>query len=100
MSEPPADPLRALLSDSADVVFTHADLHLKNILISEDAEPRRITGIADWGQAGWCPEYWEFCKALLLTGNHEWYMGGWLLKAMEPYDDEYDAFVGYWQCRP
>ena len=44
---------------SHDIVFTHGDLNPRNIL----AENGRITGIVDWENAGWFPEYWEYTKA-------------------------------------
>ncbi|EFE32482.1 uncharacterized protein ARB_00667 [Trichophyton benhamiae CBS 112371] len=40
------------------VVFTHGDLNPRNIL----AENGKITGIVDWENAGWFPEYWEYTK--------------------------------------
>ena len=42
-----------------DIVFTHADLNLRNILVDEMG---RISGIVDWECAGWYPEYWEYSK--------------------------------------
>jgi aminoglycoside phosphotransferase (APT) family kinase protein len=42
-----------------DIVFTHADLNLRNILVDEMG---RISGIVDWECAGWYPEYWEYTK--------------------------------------
>ena len=46
------------------LIFTHADLHPRNILIGEDGG---ITGIIDWETAGWYPRYWERVKALNRT---------------------------------
>ncbi|KAF2856647.1 hypothetical protein T440DRAFT_550000 [Plenodomus tracheiphilus IPT5] len=43
-----------------DIVFTHADLNLRNILVGEDM---KISGIVDWECAGWYPGYWECSKA-------------------------------------
>ncbi|KAF2737068.1 APH-domain-containing protein [Polyplosphaeria fusca] len=43
-----------------DIVFTHADLNLRNILVDENG---KISGIVDWEYAGWYPEYWEYTKA-------------------------------------
>ncbi|KAJ5413185.1 hypothetical protein N7465_005490 [Penicillium sp. CMV-2018d] len=40
------------------VVFTHGDLNPRNIL----AENGKITGIVDWENAGFFPEYWEYTK--------------------------------------
>lgn len=42
-----------------DIVFTHGDLNPRNIL----AVNGKITGIVDWENAGWFPEYWEYTKA-------------------------------------
>jgi aminoglycoside phosphotransferase len=42
-----------------EIVFTHADLNPKNILVDEN---NRISGIVDWECAGWYPEYWECSK--------------------------------------
>ncbi|KAI9710955.1 MAG: hypothetical protein M1820_002392 [Bogoriella megaspora] len=43
-----------------DIVFTHADLNLRNILVDGSG---KISGIVDWECAGWYPEYWEYTKA-------------------------------------
>lgn len=43
-----------------DIVFTHADLNMRNILVDGNG---RISGIVDWECAGWYPEYWEYTKA-------------------------------------
>lgn len=40
------------------IVFTHGDLNPRNIL----AENGNITGIVDWENAGFFPEYWEYTK--------------------------------------
>ncbi|KAF2110426.1 kinase-like domain-containing protein [Lophiotrema nucula] len=43
-----------------NIVFTHADLNMKNILVDKRG---KIAGIVDWECAGWYPEYWEYTKA-------------------------------------
>lgn len=62
------------LTDDVNVVFTHADLDLSNILISKtDDGPTRIVSIIDWHQSGWYPEPWEWCKAQVVSIPHsEW----------------------------
>ncbi|EEP79187.1 predicted protein [Uncinocarpus reesii 1704] len=66
------DPYRNSMPDDAEVVFTHADLHPSNILVSEDS-PSKISAIIDWRQSGWYPDYWEFCKAQYTADVHgEW----------------------------
>lgn len=42
-----------------DIVFTHADLNLRNILVDEMG---RVSGIVDWECAWWYPEYREYTK--------------------------------------
>ena len=43
-----------------DVIFEHADLNPRNILVDGSG---KISGIVDWKCAGWYPEYWEYTKA-------------------------------------
>ncbi|KAI0469285.1 phosphotransferase enzyme family protein [Xylaria cf. heliscus] len=43
------------------IVFTHNDLVACNILVGKTSA--RLAAIVDWGQAGWYPAYWEYCKA-------------------------------------
>ena len=56
------EPYRQRMADDADIVFTHADLHPSNIIIFK-TQPYRVLAIVDWGQSGWYPDYWGFCKA-------------------------------------
>lgn len=51
------------------IVFTHADLNLRNILVDlvdlqDGTRGWRITGIVDWETAGFYPEYWDYTKSL------------------------------------
>lgn len=79
--------------------FAHADLHPANIIICGPPGSQTIAGLIDWGQSGWYPDYWEYCKMLKGLGNHELYEEGWLQTTLEPRDSEYDAFIYYWMCR-
>jgi thiamine kinase-like enzyme len=94
------EPYRELLSDSGHIYFTHGDLTYGNIIISGEPDSVRITGIVDWEQSGWYPEYWEYCK-LLFAGpySHEWRADGWAESVMEPYEDELFTFGEYAQWR-
>ncbi|KAE8408875.1 phosphotransferase enzyme family protein [Aspergillus pseudonomiae] len=56
------DPYREFLPDTGEIKFTHADLHRGNIIVSTTG-PARILAIVDGAQAGWYPDYWEYCKA-------------------------------------
>ncbi|CAE6426703.1 unnamed protein product [Rhizoctonia solani] len=63
-SDPP-HPFRKNLPDDVPIVFTHGDLHRSNVIISSRSEggSPRVLSLIDWGQSGWYPSYWEFCKA-------------------------------------
>jgi thiamine kinase-like enzyme len=89
-------PYRDFFPDTGNVYFTHRDLTLGNIIISGPPGSQRITGIVDWEQAGWYPEYWEYCKLLYgVEYSHEWRSAGWTEKVMKSYDDEWAAFAEY-----
>ncbi|KAJ5920361.1 hypothetical protein N7516_011219 [Penicillium verrucosum] len=77
------------------VVFTHDDLVPPNILLSPGANPV-VAAISDWGQAGWYPAYWEYCKARRVRPNpkyfdedldEEWNTR-YLPTVLDPVDDE------------
>lgn len=51
------------------IVFTHADLNLRNVLVDQGLRPDgtrgwMVTGIVDWENSGYYPEYWDYTKAL------------------------------------
>ncbi|KAL7627723.1 hypothetical protein AAE478_001918 [Parahypoxylon ruwenzoriense] len=51
------------------IVFTHADLNPRNILIDQTVQSDgsigwSVTGIVDWETAGYYPEYWDYTKAM------------------------------------
>ncbi|KAF3058601.1 hypothetical protein GL218_05837 [Daldinia childiae] len=51
------------------IVFTHADLNPRNILINQSIQPDGsigwgVTGIVNWEFAGYYPEYWDYTKAI------------------------------------
>ena len=59
------DFLRSRFDDNSRLVFTHADLADRNIIVQDG----RITGIIDWEWAGFYPEHWEF---VTLMKNGAW----------------------------
>ncbi|EDU49688.1 conserved hypothetical protein [Pyrenophora tritici-repentis Pt-1C-BFP] len=66
------DPFRGSLPDNSRIVFTHADLHPSNIMVSANGSSH-VLAIIDWHQSGWYPEYWEYCKALYTADfTKEW----------------------------
>lgn len=94
------DMYRDLIPDTGNVYFTHGDLTLGNIIIST-ASPPKIRAIIDWEQAGWYPEYWEYCKMMYgVNIYHDWRAEDWPDKITKPFEDAFFAFSEYslWRC--
>lgn len=66
------------------VVFTHGDLNPRNIL----AENGKITGIVDWENAGFFPEYWEYTKMHYTVRSLIRSLAGVVDQVFEGYRDE------------
>ncbi|EKJ69158.1 hypothetical protein NXS19_006686 [Fusarium pseudograminearum] len=95
------DMYRDILPDQGNVYFSHGDLTLGNIMVSGSPGTYTITGIIDWEQAGWYPDYWGYCKILLgVELDHEWRTEEWGGKITEPFDDIFFAVAEYslWCC--
>lgn len=83
------------IRDDVPIVFTHDDLLAPNILLSPGPSPK-VAAVIDWGQAGWYPAYWEYCKARRVRLNPERFSEAaqeeWLAKYLpmivDPVDDE------------
>jgi aminoglycoside phosphotransferase (APT) family kinase protein len=91
---------RDLLPDNGKVYFTHGDLTLRNIMVSGDPGSCRVTAILDWEQAGWYPEYWEFCKMHFgAAEKDEWSIDDWPSNILEPDEDAYWAFSASYEWR-
>ncbi|CAE7094742.1 unnamed protein product [Rhizoctonia solani] len=95
-SDPP-HPFRVHLPDDVPIVFTHADLHRGNIIISPptEGERPRVKAIVDWGQSGWYPSYWEHCKALWTGSPTEEWNTIYIPLFVDPFDryDYWDYFL-------
>ncbi|KAK7430658.1 hypothetical protein QQZ08_002700 [Neonectria magnoliae] len=92
---------RDLIPDTGNIYFTHGDLTLGNIIVSATSGFREIKAIIDWEQAGWYPEYWEYCKMLYgVELDHEWRTEEWPDKIVKPFEDAIFAFAEYssWRC--
>jgi aminoglycoside phosphotransferase len=74
------------------IVFTHADLNMRNILVKDG----RISGIVDWENAGWFPEYWEYTKCHFGVRHSQ----RWLKMIETVFENKYEAELGierqYW----
>ncbi|GBF62153.1 hypothetical protein TMEN_4686 [Trichophyton mentagrophytes] len=88
------DPYRQYLPDDATIKFTHADIHGRNIIISQDSSPK-ILALIDWEQSGWYPEYWEWCKACYTSHCDSEWRKKWMSKFLTPYHDEHLIFAEY-----
>ncbi|KAL7628852.1 hypothetical protein AAE478_000367 [Parahypoxylon ruwenzoriense] len=60
--------LPGMLPRSSVSVFTHGDLAPRNIMVQES----RITGIIDWENSGWFPDYWEYANIMKPSVDHDW----------------------------
>ncbi|ORY57203.1 uncharacterized protein BCR38DRAFT_354809 [Pseudomassariella vexata] len=54
------------ISTETPIKFTHADIVPLNIILSPVPDTK-VVAIIDCGQAGWYPDYWEYCKAQRVT---------------------------------
>ncbi|KAK4502160.1 hypothetical protein PRZ48_005584 [Zasmidium cellare] len=78
------------LADDTPITFTHADLDLSNILLSDPQDgPVRIVAIIDWHQAGWYPEPWERLKAHSVAGHGSEWATKYLDTVLDPAPYEY-----------
>ncbi|KAL1857518.1 hypothetical protein Daus18300_010276 [Diaporthe australafricana] len=79
--------ITAELDADYPIVFTHADIAARNIMIRDG----RIVAILDWEFAGWLPEYWEYVFALRGLDNIDWETLGQHLPSLfaKRYDHEY-----------
>ncbi|KAM0666490.1 hypothetical protein MY8738_005680 [Beauveria namnaoensis] len=50
------------------IVFTHGDLAPRNIMMQDG----KISGIVDWEESGWYPEYWELIKFIERPAKADW----------------------------
>ncbi|KAF4634077.1 hypothetical protein G7Y89_g4030 [Cudoniella acicularis] len=75
------------------ILFTHSDLNMRNILVKDG----KISGIVDWENAGWYPEYWEYTKCHFgVRLSQRW------LKMIEAvfenkYEEELEIERQYWE---
>ncbi|KAH8773524.1 hypothetical protein F5883DRAFT_548003 [Diaporthe sp. PMI_573] len=101
------DPCRHLQSDDGAIRFCHGDLHSGNVMISDEpSQPRTVTGVIDWEEAGWYPEDWEYCKMrLVICEESKFYEDvvgfGGLVDRILPtrHEDELEAVAHYWHWR-
>lgn len=65
-----------MISFSAHPVFNHGDIAPRNIMVDQK---NRITGMLDWENSGWYPNYWETANIMKVTRNTEdWHL--WMVR--------------------
>lgn len=69
-------------------------------MVSGPPGSQGVVSIIDWEQAGWYPEYWEYCKAMYgVLYDHEWHTEGWVEKVLAPHEEPRWAFQQYFLWR-
>lgn len=93
----PLDPYRYELPDDVPIVFTHNDLHRRNIMVSAQGDgDARILALVDWHQSGWLPSFWEWCKAYwCIRPDEDW--AKYLPMFLEPFP-AYDYWAYFSSC--
>lgn len=57
------------LPHSDTAVFTHGDIAPRNIMVTDSGS---ITGLIDWENAGWYPDYWEYANIQKPSADEDW----------------------------
>ncbi|RFU29748.1 hypothetical protein B7463_g6604, partial [Scytalidium lignicola] len=70
--------------DSKAFVLTHGDLAARNIIVKDGV----VTGIVDWENAGFFPEYIEYVVAMEICDGHEDWWKPVLKEILEPCNSE------------
>lgn len=69
------------------IVFTHCDMHFKNIMVDRDEHGELfVTGIIDWEDAGFYPDYWEaviLTRCFLANNPSDWFL--YIPPSISPY---------------
>ncbi|KAJ3729954.1 kinase-like domain-containing protein [Lentinula guzmanii] len=84
--------IRREMPNDHDIVFTHGDINLRNILVDFKRDDVRIVALVDWEQAGWRPAYWEKAKLVFGAQPPDWYTAAetWII---EGYENEIDREI-------
>ncbi|OTA62207.1 hypothetical protein K449DRAFT_405600 [Hypoxylon sp. EC38] len=57
------------LPHSDIAVFTHGDIAPRNIMVNDSGS---ITGLIDWENSGWYPDYWEYANIQKPSADEDW----------------------------
>ena len=83
----------SVLSIPHRICFTHGDLNARNILVDRG----RLSGIVDWENAGWFPEYWEYTKIHYTTRWKNRFLDEVVEKVFPNYTKERENEYFLWQ---
>lgn len=75
------------------IYFTHGDLNMRNILIDKG----KLSGIVDWENAGWLPEYWDYTKIHFTTRLTRRFLDDVVEKVFPDYSKELENERSLWQ---
>ncbi|EEP76255.1 predicted protein [Uncinocarpus reesii 1704] len=89
-------PLSLLYEKEHEICFTHSDLHLANLLL----DGGRLSGIVDWENAGFKPEYWDYTRAVWVNMSSKRYAHQLRLAFDKDYQDELEAERLLWRLKP
>ncbi|KAJ1648824.1 hypothetical protein IWQ61_009891 [Dispira simplex] len=82
LPQPFKDHLEVSLGSSYDIIFSHGDLALHNVLVDTESN---IVAIIDWEYAGFYPEYWDYA-CLLRTNIWKTDWPNRMREVLRPYD--------------
>lgn len=88
-------PLSTLYEKEHDVIFTHSDLHLSNLLVRSG----RLSGIIDWENAGFRPEYWEYTRTIWAYDHKKRHVQEVALAFEKDYEEELEAESLLWKLK-
>lgn len=88
-------PISVLYEKEHEIYFTHADLHLSNLMVQEG----RLRALIDWEHAEFKLELWEYTKALWPSKGNKRLRYTYNLAFEEDYAEELEAELEIWrQC--
>ncbi|EGE01224.1 hypothetical protein TEQG_00277 [Trichophyton equinum CBS 127.97] len=80
-------PLSFLYKKTHKVYFIHSDIHMTNLFVTRG----RLSGVVDWENAGFKPEYWEYIRAMWAYGAEKHAKCLYGSAFGDEYKEEYEA---------
>ena len=89
-------PISLLYDKKHQICFTHSDLHLSNLLV----QGGRLSGIVDWENSGFKPEYWDYTRAVWAYMSDRRIAHEFSYAFDKNYEEELDAERELWRLKP